>query len=244
MNATGREVLERSHVVVWGAAEDAVSELAARLGRVGKLERIVRDAERAISLVAAGRVDAVVLDAAGADVFLRGIAAEAPSVGVVGVGQRTELDGGSLTDLRGALVERPYHDRELTQAVVQACSYTALGREVRALRAKLENGDNDGGHASLLGGAGGLQFSLADMARAGGLAAAAAMQVQTAAGSDGSALPVLRDARDAFERAYLQTVLVRARGNVTLASRMAGRNRTDFYELLRRRRISPSDFKK
>ncbi|MBL8683348.1 MAG: sigma-54-dependent Fis family transcriptional regulator [Myxococcales bacterium] len=47
-------------------------------------------------------------------------------------------------------------------------------------------------------------------------------------------LPSLKDARDAFERAYLVEVLRRANGNVTAAARVAGRNRTDFYDLLRR----------
>ena len=56
-------------------------------------------------------------------------------------------------------------------------------------------------------------------------------------------VPVLRDARDAFERAYLRAVLRRTRGNVTAAAKLAGRNRTDFYELLHRRRVSPREFK-
>ncbi len=47
-------------------------------------------------------------------------------------------------------------------------------------------------------------------------------------------LPSLKDARDAFERAYIAEVLRRANGNVTAAARVAGRNRTDFYDLLRR----------
>lgn len=56
-------------------------------------------------------------------------------------------------------------------------------------------------------------------------------------------LPPLKEARDAFERAYLIEVLRRCNGNVSAAARMAGRNRTDFYELLRRHGVSPSDFK-
>jgi two-component system response regulator GlrR len=50
-------------------------------------------------------------------------------------------------------------------------------------------------------------------------------------------LPPLKEARDAFERAYLTEVLRRASGNVTAAARVAGRNRTDFYDLLRRHSI-------
>jgi len=56
-------------------------------------------------------------------------------------------------------------------------------------------------------------------------------------------LPPLREARDAFERGYLVEILRRSGGNVTAASRAAGRNRTDFYELLKRHGLSPSDFK-
>jgi two-component system response regulator GlrR len=56
-------------------------------------------------------------------------------------------------------------------------------------------------------------------------------------------LPPLKEARDAFERAYLVEVLTRSGGNVTAAARASGRNRTDFYELLKRHGLSPSDFK-
>ena len=57
-------------------------------------------------------------------------------------------------------------------------------------------------------------------------------------------LPTLREARDAFERAYLETVLERTQGNVSQAARIAGRNRTDFYDLLGRHELSPTAFKK
>ena len=56
-------------------------------------------------------------------------------------------------------------------------------------------------------------------------------------------LPPLREARDAFERGYLVEILRRSGGNVTAASRAAGRNRTDFYELMKRHGLSPSEFK-
>lgn len=57
-------------------------------------------------------------------------------------------------------------------------------------------------------------------------------------------VPSLRDARDAFERAYLDVVLTRTSGNVSSAARLAGRNRTDFYDLLRRHGYSPADYKR
>jgi two-component system response regulator GlrR len=53
-----------------------------------------------------------------------------------------------------------------------------------------------------------------------------------------AALPPLREARDAFERTYLIESLRRSGGNVTLAAKLAGRNRTDFHELLRRHNVS------
>ncbi len=57
------------------------------------------------------------------------------------------------------------------------------------------------------------------------------------------ALPPLREAREAFDRAYLQEVLRRSGGNVSAAARLAGRNRTDFHELLRRHEIVAADYR-
>ena len=51
--------------------------------------------------------------------------------------------------------------------------------------------------------------------------------------------PALREARDTFERAYLQSVLQRSNGNVSAAAKLAERNRTDFYDLMRRHGLSP-----
>jgi two-component system response regulator GlrR len=45
--------------------------------------------------------------------------------------------------------------------------------------------------------------------------------------------------RDASERAYLDMVLQRSNGNVSAAAKLAGRNRTDFYDLMRRHGRSP-----
>ena len=56
-------------------------------------------------------------------------------------------------------------------------------------------------------------------------------------------LPPLRDAREAFDRAYLLEALQRSGGNVTAAARLAGRNRTDFHDLLRRYDINAASFK-
>jgi two-component system response regulator GlrR len=56
-------------------------------------------------------------------------------------------------------------------------------------------------------------------------------------------LPTLREARERFDRAYLLEALRRAGGNVTAAARLAGRNRTDFHDLLRRHDVSASSFR-
>jgi two-component system, NtrC family, response regulator GlrR len=53
----------------------------------------------------------------------------------------------------------------------------------------------------------------------------------------------MREARNLFDRAYLMHVLRRASGNVSAAARLAGRNRTDFYDLLRRFELNPMQFR-
>jgi two-component system, NtrC family, response regulator GlrR len=57
------------------------------------------------------------------------------------------------------------------------------------------------------------------------------------------ALPTLAEARDDFERDYLIRALRMAGGQVPQAADLAGRNRTDFYRLLRKHSIEPEDFK-
>jgi len=46
-----------------------------------------------------------------------------------------------------------------------------------------------------------------------------------------------------FERNYIISVLRITNGNVANATRIAGRNRTDFYKLLNRHGINPADFR-
>ncbi len=57
------------------------------------------------------------------------------------------------------------------------------------------------------------------------------------------ALPPLREAREAFDRAYLEEALRRSQGNVSAAAKLAGRNRTDFHDLLRRHELEASKFR-
>ena len=61
--------------------------------------------------------------------------------------------------------------------------------------------------------------------------------------SPGAPLLPLREAREVFDRAYLAESLRRSGGNVTAAAKMAGRNRTDFHDLLRRHDIVAAEFK-
>ena len=53
----------------------------------------------------------------------------------------------------------------------------------------------------------------------------------------------LQEARDKFEREYLVRLLLMTSGSVTLASRLAKRNRTEFYRLLARHGMKADDFK-
>ncbi len=58
-----------------------------------------------------------------------------------------------------------------------------------------------------------------------------------------SSLTPLDEARRAFERDYLVQLLKLTAGNVTQAARLAGRNRTEFYRLLERHSLEPTQFK-
>ena len=66
----------------------------------------------------------------------------------------------------------------------------------------------------------------------------AAAQVEQALSQDSSYWPTLSEARDQFERQYLVRVLQMTDGNVTRAAELAGRNRTDFYKLLKKHELS------
>ena len=90
-------------------------------------------------------------------------------------------------------------------------------------------------------------IGLGETATTGGaedIATGAARLLDGYTNGESAALPTLRDARDAFERAYLDAVLARTSGNVAQAARLAGRNRTDFYDLMRRHGRSASAFKR
>jgi two-component system response regulator GlrR len=56
-------------------------------------------------------------------------------------------------------------------------------------------------------------------------------------------IPSLDEAKQAFERRYLIGVLRAAEGNITIAARLSGRNRTEFYKLLGRHNLDPTRFR-
>jgi two-component system response regulator GlrR len=56
-------------------------------------------------------------------------------------------------------------------------------------------------------------------------------------------LPSFDEARSQFIRSYLSQILQLTGGNVSQAAKLAKRNRTDFYKLLQRYVLVPSDFK-
>ncbi len=68
--------------------------------------------------------------------------------------------------------------------------------------------------------------------------------VEKVLGGESRGLPPLAQARDEFVRNYLVQLLQTTRGNVSQASRLAQRNRTEFYKLLARHDINPQSFKR
>ncbi|MCP5137835.1 MAG: sigma 54-interacting transcriptional regulator [Gammaproteobacteria bacterium] len=60
---------------------------------------------------------------------------------------------------------------------------------------------------------------------------------------DSGQMPTLEDAVKDFERSYLVRLLRMTRGNITTAARIAGRNRTDFYNLLNRHQLEAAQFR-
>jgi two-component system response regulator GlrR len=56
-------------------------------------------------------------------------------------------------------------------------------------------------------------------------------------------MPTLDDAKNSFERRYIASLLRATNGNVTAAAKIAGRNRTEFYNLLARHRLEPETFR-
>ncbi len=67
--------------------------------------------------------------------------------------------------------------------------------------------------------------------------------VEQALSMESSYWPTLTQARDNFEHNYLSRLLQLTEGNVTKASEMAGRNRTDLHKLMKKHGLNAADFR-
>ena len=67
--------------------------------------------------------------------------------------------------------------------------------------------------------------------------------IESALHGPSTELQPFEKARGQFERDYLSRLLKMTNGNVTHAARLAQRNRTEFYKLLHRHHLQPSEFK-
>ena len=56
-------------------------------------------------------------------------------------------------------------------------------------------------------------------------------------------IPTFQEAKRSFEREYAMRVLRLCSGNVSRAARLAGKDRKDFYDVMRRNGIEPQDFR-
>ena len=57
-------------------------------------------------------------------------------------------------------------------------------------------------------------------------------------------MQTLDEAKAGFERRYIASLLRATNGNVTTSAKIAGRNRTEFYNLLARHSLQPEDFRR
>ncbi len=67
--------------------------------------------------------------------------------------------------------------------------------------------------------------------------------IQKALRDEPERIQSLAEAREGFERRYLVRLLRMTNGNVSQASRLAGRNRTEFYKLLQRHHLDAKSFR-
>ena len=67
--------------------------------------------------------------------------------------------------------------------------------------------------------------------------------VKKAVHDDPIHIQTLKEAKQAFERGYLLSVLRITHGHVANAAKIAGRNRTEFYKLLNQYNIEPASFR-
>ncbi|MBP1732879.1 MAG: two component, sigma54 specific, transcriptional regulator, Fis family [Deltaproteobacteria bacterium] len=68
--------------------------------------------------------------------------------------------------------------------------------------------------------------------------------LQPKAGASEQPLKTLKEAKDAFEKDYLVSLLKFFRGNVSEAADFAGKYRADFYSLLKKHGLNPADYRR
>jgi two-component system response regulator GlrR len=61
--------------------------------------------------------------------------------------------------------------------------------------------------------------------------------------NDGDDVPSFKDAKRAFETRYVEGLLRRCSGNISRAARLAKKDRKDFYDVIRRTGVDPSEFR-
>jgi two-component system response regulator GlrR len=61
--------------------------------------------------------------------------------------------------------------------------------------------------------------------------------------AEGDEIPSFKDAKRAFETRYVIGLLRRCGGNISRAARLAKKDRKDFYDVIRRTGVDPSDFR-
>jgi two-component system response regulator GlrR len=61
--------------------------------------------------------------------------------------------------------------------------------------------------------------------------------------TEGDEVPSFKDAKRSFETRYVEGLLRRCSGNISRAARMAKKDRKDFYDVIRRTGVNPSEFR-
>jgi two-component system response regulator GlrR len=83
------------------------------------------------------------------------------------------------------------------------------------------------------------RIRLAAQLAGGGAISAEALMLST----EGDEVPSFKEAKRAFETRYVEGLLRRCSGNISRAARLARKDRKDFYDVIRRTGVDPSDFR-
>ena len=62
-------------------------------------------------------------------------------------------------------------------------------------------------------------------------------------GRESDDIPSFKDAKRAFETRYVEGLLRRCNGNISRAARLAKKDRKDFYDVIRRTGVDPTEFR-